>query len=60
MDALTYGSPVQLRHLTFSEARKMPIVEIHLEQALVGLGMTMEEVIPMSMTLDSTSANKGV
>lgn len=25
MDALTFGSTVLLRHLTFSEARKMPI-----------------------------------
>jgi flap endonuclease-1 len=25
MDALTFGSPVLLRHLTFAEARKMPI-----------------------------------
>ncbi len=32
MDALTFGSKVLLRHLTFSEARKMPIKEFHLEQ----------------------------
>ncbi|KNC69571.1 hypothetical protein SARC_17916, partial [Sphaeroforma arctica JP610] len=25
MDALTFGSKVLVRHLTFSEARKMPI-----------------------------------
>jgi hypothetical protein len=30
MDALTFGAPVLLRHLTFSEARKLPIVEIEL------------------------------
>ncbi len=45
MDTLTYGSPVLLRHLTFSEARKMPISEIHLDKALTGLGVTMEQVI---------------
>ena len=30
MDALTFGSTLLLRHLTFSEARKMPIKEFHL------------------------------
>jgi flap endonuclease-1 len=30
MDALTFGASVLLRHLTFSEARKLPIVEIEL------------------------------
>jgi flap endonuclease-1 len=28
MDALTLGTPILLRHLTFSEARKMPIREV--------------------------------
>ena len=32
MDALTFGSTVLLRHLTFSEARKMPIKEFHLSR----------------------------
>merc|ERR1712223_1578233 len=36
MDALTFGTKVLLRHLTFSEARKMPIKEINLEQVLEG------------------------
>ncbi|KOB63609.1 Flap endonuclease 1, partial [Operophtera brumata] len=31
MDALTFGSSVLLRHLTFSEARKMPVQEFHLD-----------------------------
>lgn len=44
MDTLTFGSPILLRHLTFSEARKMPIAEIHLDKALAGLDMTMEQV----------------
>lgn len=44
MDALTFGAPILLRHLTFSEARKMPINEIHLEKVLAGLGMTMDQV----------------
>jgi flap endonuclease-1 len=47
MDALTFGSPVLLRHLTFSEARKMPIDEIHLDKALAGLNMTMDQASEM-------------
>ena len=30
MDTLTFGTTILLRHLTFSEARKMPIKEFHL------------------------------
>jgi flap endonuclease-1 len=44
MDTLTFGTPVLLRHLTFSEARKMPIDEVNLEKALEGLELTMEQV----------------
>ena len=36
MDALTFGTTVLLRHLTFSEARKMPIKEFHLSNVLEG------------------------
>ena len=44
MDALTFGSNVLLRHLTFSEARKMPIKEFHVDRVLEGFEMTMEQV----------------
>ena len=44
MDTLTFGTSVLLRHLTFSEARKMPIMEIQLDKVLEGLEMTMNEV----------------
>lgn len=44
MDTLTFKSPVLLRHLTFSEARKMPIDEVFLDKALEGLGLTMDQV----------------
>ena len=37
MDTLCFGAPILLRHLTFSEARKMPIDEFNLEKALNGL-----------------------
>ncbi len=40
MDALTFGSNILLRHLTFSEARKMPIKEFHYDKVLEGLEMT--------------------
>lgn len=44
MDALTFGSNVLLRHLTFSEARKMPIQEIHLDKVLDGFNFDQKQV----------------
>lgn len=44
MDTLTFSSPILLRHLTFSEAKKMPITEIRLDRALEGLEMSMDQV----------------
>lgn len=44
MDTLTFNSPIVLRHLTFSEARKMPIDVISLEDVLKGLELTMDQV----------------
>ena len=49
MDTLTFNSPVVLRHLTFSEARKMPIDVISLPQVLRGLDLTMDQFIDMCM-----------
>ncbi len=49
MDTLTFNSPVVLRHLTFSEARKMPIDVISLPQVLQGLELTMAQFIDMCM-----------
>lgn len=45
MDALTFGSPVLLRHMTFSEARKMPIQEFQLDSVLETMEMSRDEVI---------------
>jgi flap endonuclease-1 len=45
MDTLTFGSPILLRHLTFSEQRKEPIQEIHLDLVLEGLGMDQKQVL---------------
>lgn len=44
MDALTFGSNVLLRHMTFSEARKMPIQEFHLDKILEGLNLNQSQV----------------
>jgi hypothetical protein len=44
MDTLTFDTPILLRHLTFSEQRKEPILEIHMDKVLEGLGMEREQV----------------
>ncbi|KAI5476333.1 hypothetical protein MNV49_007846 [Pseudohyphozyma bogoriensis] len=49
MDTLTFSSPKVLRHLTFSEQRKMPIDVIDLEDVLKGLELTMDQFIDMCM-----------
>ncbi|KAM0752303.1 flap endonuclease 1-A [Meredithblackwellia eburnea MCA 4105] len=49
MDTLTFNSPIVLRHLTFSEARKMPINIISLSDVLKGLDLTMDQFIDMCM-----------
>jgi flap endonuclease-1 len=51
MDTLTFNSPFLLRHLTFSEARKMPIMEISLEKVLQGLDFTMDQFIDLCILL---------
>ena len=45
MDTLTFASPILLRHLTFSEARKQPIDVIKLDEVLKGLEMDMDTFI---------------
>lgn len=51
MDSLTFGSNVVLRHLTFSEARKMPIKEYHYDKLLEELGLSNEEFIDLCILL---------
>ncbi|WVR04460.1 flap endonuclease 1 [Kwoniella sp. DSM 27419] len=51
MDTLTFHSPILLRHLTFSEAKKMPISEINLEVALQDLEMSMDQFIELCILL---------
>jgi flap endonuclease-1 len=51
MDTLTFNAPVLLRHLTFSEQRKEPIQEIHLDKVLEGLAMEREQFIDLCILL---------
>ncbi|KAF2478014.1 flap endonuclease 1 [Lindgomyces ingoldianus] len=51
MDTLTFDAPVLLRHLTFSEQRKEPIQEIHLNRVLEGLAMEREQFIDLCILL---------
>ncbi|ORZ03865.1 PIN domain-like protein [Syncephalastrum racemosum] len=62
MDTLTFRSPTLLRHLTFSEARKMPIDEVNLEKALTGLDMPYEQFVDLCILLgcDYVESIKGV
>jgi len=45
MDALTFGCPKLIRHLTMNEARKMPILEFDLEKVLTDFKVTMDQFI---------------
>lgn len=45
MDALTFGTNILLRHLTFSEARKMPVQEFFYDRILQELEFTKEQVM---------------
>lgn len=62
MDTLTFGSPVLLRHMTYSETRKLPIDEVNLEKALAGLGYDMNQFIDLCIMMgcDYTQTIKGV
>ncbi|KAF2147205.1 uncharacterized protein K452DRAFT_354652 [Aplosporella prunicola CBS 121167] len=62
MDTLTFDSPVLLRHLTFSEQRKEPIQEIHLDRVLEGLQMDRKQFIDLCILLgcDYVDPVKGI
>jgi len=51
MDALTFGSTVLLRHLTMSEARKMPIKEFYYDKILEGFEMDRDQFIDLCIML---------
>jgi len=58
MDTLTCGAKVLLRKLTYSEARKEPIMEIHLDKVLKGLDLTMDQFIDLCILLGCDYADK--
>lgn len=51
MDALTFGTTTLLRHLTFSEARKMPVQEFNFGRVLEGLQFTHAQFIDLCILL---------
>ncbi|KAG8529345.1 Elongation of fatty acids protein 2 [Bacidia gigantensis] len=51
MDTLCFDSPILLRHLTFSEQRKEPIQEFHLDRVLAGLDMDQKQFIDLCILL---------
>ncbi|XP_035215438.1 flap endonuclease 1-like [Stegodyphus dumicola] len=58
MDGLTFGSTVLLRHMTFSEARKMPIKEFHLNRVLEELELSQDEFIDLCILLGCDYCDK--
>lgn len=62
MDALTFGSNVLLRHMTYSEARKVPVHELHYEKVLQGLELNHDEFVDLCILLgcDYCDSIKGV
>ncbi|PVU92111.1 hypothetical protein BB561_004029 [Smittium simulii] len=51
MDTLCFGAPVLLRRLTFSEAKKLPILEFHLDKVLDGLELDLKQLIDLGIIL---------
>jgi flap endonuclease-1 len=58
MDALTFGSSILLRHLTFSEARKMPIKEFYLDKVLEGFEMDQDQFVDLCILLGCDYVDK--
>jgi flap endonuclease-1 len=52
MDSLTLGAPILLRHMTYSEARKVPIREIHLDKVLEDLDLSMDSVCSLRKQME--------
>ncbi|KAK7881604.1 hypothetical protein WMY93_030013 [Mugilogobius chulae] len=62
MDGLTFGTNVLLRHLTASEAKKLPIQEFHFSKMLQDIGLTNEQFIDLCILLgcDYCGTIKGI
>ncbi|KAL1528571.1 hypothetical protein AB1Y20_009912 [Prymnesium parvum] len=61
-DALTFGTPILVRHLSMAEARKMPIVEVNLAAVLEGLKLTHAQFIDLCILCgcDYVDSIKGI
>uniref|UniRef100_A0A8C4NFP2 Flap endonuclease 1 n=1 Tax=Eptatretus burgeri TaxID=7764 RepID=A0A8C4NFP2_EPTBU len=51
MDSLTFGTSILLRHLTASEAKKLPIQEFHFSKILQELNLTHEQFVDLCILL---------
>uniref|UniRef100_A0A671NP84 Flap endonuclease 1 n=1 Tax=Sinocyclocheilus anshuiensis TaxID=1608454 RepID=A0A671NP84_9TELE len=62
MDGLTFGTTVLLRHLTASEAKKLPIQEFHFSRILQEMGVTHQQFIDLCILLgcDYCGTIKGI
>eukprot|EP00924_Labyrinthula_sp_SR-Ha-C_P011641 snap_masked-scaffold_17-processed-gene-4.15-mRNA-1 protein AED:0.01 eAED:0.01 QI:0/-1/0/1/-1/1/1/0/384 len=62
MDALTFGTPVLLRNLTYAESRKLPVIEINYEVLLKGLELNDKEFVDLCILCGCDYANsiKGI
>ncbi|KTF72375.1 hypothetical protein cypCar_00034029 [Cyprinus carpio] len=62
MDGLTFGTTVLLRHLTASEAKKLPIQEFHFSRILLEMGLTHQQFIDLCILLgcDYCGTIKGI
>jgi len=62
MDCLTFGAKIQLRHLTASQAKKLPITEIDYAKVLNGLQLTADEFIDLCILCgcDYTNTIRGI
>lgn len=58
MDALTFGTNILLRHLTFSEARKMPIKEFHVANVLEGFELDHDQFVDLCILLGCDYVDK--
>uniref|UniRef100_A0A8C6TFE1 Flap endonuclease 1 n=1 Tax=Neogobius melanostomus TaxID=47308 RepID=A0A8C6TFE1_9GOBI len=62
MDGLTFGTNVMLRHLTASEAKKLPIQEFQYSRILQDIGLTNQQFIDLCILLgcDYCGTIKGI
>ncbi|VDK65149.1 unnamed protein product [Onchocerca ochengi] len=62
MDALTFGSPILLRQMIASEAKKLPVKEMNLSQILKDFEMNVEQFVDLCILLgcDYISTIRGI